>query len=341
MYSYISKSMRYTKHESGIQPTLLHYIACSLAVALVCCSLLCIFLYTTSAFASSEFLSANGKTMSGQVVLDDTETDTPSQTATSIPSPTVTTSTPNPSPSATRAITPSPTSTSLAPPTATVQHSSIVTGTQTPSSGATPTSTMSISATTQGTGANQTPATTNNMGNQSNQGIRIPDNNSPLSLLKIGMGSLALLGLLFISGRFIVNRLQPSKTSSRFAPTRTASSRKGLSNQVPPFTFQEPMTSNVLSAGMIIAPPGSYNSSSISRPGSLTPGSDPTASLHANLPVGADPSLGSSDSLYLGQRRNELLTNRNLPAFQQQPDTPSEDNTELSDAYLQSIIQLY
>src|SRR5215831_7414017 len=103
--------MRFANNEPEIRPTLLHYIACMLAIALVCCSLLCVYSFTTSAYASTGFMQANGKTMSGQVPLDDTETGTPPPTITNTPPPTTTntpppTTTSTPSPSVTTTSTP-------------------------------------------------------------------------------------------------------------------------------------------------------------------------------------------------------------------------------------------
>ena len=103
------KSMRTTQDEPGIRPALLQYMIGTFALALVCCSLLCIYFYTTPAHADPGYQQANSKTMTGQVAFDETETDTPSPTVTNTPSPTVTTtSTPTPLPSATRTTTPSP-----------------------------------------------------------------------------------------------------------------------------------------------------------------------------------------------------------------------------------------
>ncbi len=155
-----SKSMRTTQDEPGIRPTLLQYMIGTFALALVCCSLLCIYFYTTPAHADPGYQQANSKTMTGQVAFDETETDTPSPTVTNTPSPTVTTtSTPTPLPSATRTTTPSPTPTRSATPTETIQPSPTATSMQTPSPGATPTSgTLSISTTTQGTSAPAIPS---------------------------------------------------------------------------------------------------------------------------------------------------------------------------------------
>jgi len=385
-----SKRMRTTKNEPGIQPTPLHYLTGLLALAFVCCSLLCIYWYTTSAHASSGSPQANGKTMSGQVALDETETEYPSPTVTTTstpnPSPNATrTTTPNLSPNATRTTTPFPTSTRSATPAATVQPSPAATGTQTPSPGATPASSAtSISIISQGTGANQTPvsspATTNDLGAQSSQGAYHPGNTFPFSALMIGLGSVALLGLLFIPGWMIVRRRLLSMSSPKLSPSRAASwSRTRISDQVSAFNLQDNLTYNALSAGMTTATPGLYTSSAVSRPGSLfTPGSNPPASLHA-LPTMADISVPnppassardyatsaatspashtnppadighsflSSDSSYLAarirQRRNELRATESLSAFQKQtPGELSAEITELSDPYLQSLIQLY
>jgi hypothetical protein len=373
-----SKRMRTTKNEPGIQPTLLHYLTGLLALAFVCCSLLCIYWYTTSAHASSGSPQANGKTMSGQVAFDETETEYPSPTVT-------TTTTTNLSPNATRATTPSPTSTRSATPAATVQPSPAATGTQTPSPGATPASSAtSISIITQGTGANQTPvsspATTNDLGAQSSQRAHHPGNTFPFSALMIGLGSVALLGLLFIPGWMIVRRRLLSMSSPKLSPSGTVPwSRTRISDQVSAFNLQDNLTYNALSAGVTTATPGLYTSSAVSRPGSLfTPGSNPPASLHA-LPTMADISVPnlpafssrdyatsaatspashtnppadighsflSSDSSFLAarirQRRNELRTTKSLSAFQKQtPGELSAEITELSDPYLQSLIQLY
>jgi hypothetical protein len=93
--------------------TPLQAISGILALSLVCFSLLCFYFHKTPAYASSGYI--NGKTTTGQVPFDDTETGTPSQTVTTTPSSTVTmTSTPIPSPSATRTSTPLPTSTRTA-----------------------------------------------------------------------------------------------------------------------------------------------------------------------------------------------------------------------------------
>ena len=390
--------MRTTKNKPGIQPTPLHYLTGLLALAFICCSLLCIYWYTTSAHASSESPQANGKTMSGQVAFDGTETEYPSPTVT-------TTTTPNPSPNATRtttpnatrtttsnlspdatsATTPSPTSTGSATPAATVQPSPAATGTQTPSPGATPASSAtSISIITQGTGANQTPvslpATTNDLGAQSSQGAHHPGNTFPFSALMIGLGSVALLGLLFIPGWMIVRRRLLSMSSPKLSPSRAASwSRTRISDQVSAFNLQDNLTYNALSAGVTTATPGLYTSSAVSRPGSLfAPDSNPPASLqalpttadisvpnppafsardyatsaatspasHTNPPADIGHSFLSSDSSYLAarirQRRNELRATESLSAFQKQtPGELSAEITELSDPYLQSLIQLY
>ena len=373
-----SKRMRTTKYEPGIQPTPLHYLTGLLALAFICCSLLCIYWYTTSAHASSGSPQANGKTMSGQAAFDETETEYPSPTVT-------TTSMPNLSPDATRTSTPSPTSTRSATPAATVQPSPAATGTQTPSPGATPASSAtSISIITQGTGANQTPvsspATTNDLVDQSSQGAHHPGNTFPFSALMIGLGSVALLGLLFIPGWMIVRRRLLSMSSPKLSPSRAASwSRIRISDQVSAFNLQDNLTYNTLSAGVTTATPGLYTSSAVSRPGSLfTPGSNPSASLqalptmadisvpnppafssrdyatsaatspasHTNPPADIGHSFLSSDSSYLAarirQRRNELRATESLSAFQKQtPGELSAELTELSDPYLQSLIQLY
>jgi hypothetical protein len=391
-----SKRIRTTKNEPGIQPTPLHYLTGLLALAFICCSLLGIYWYTTSAHASSGSPQANGKTMSGQVAFAETETEYPSPTVTTTttpnPSPNATrTTTPNPSPNATRtttsnllpdatsATTPSPTSTGSATPAATVQPSPTATGTQTPSPSAT-----SISIITQGTGANQTPvsspATTNDLGAQSSQGAHHPGNTFPFSALMIGLGSLALLGLLFIPGWMIVRGRLLSMSSPKLSPSRAASwSRTRISDQVSAFNLQDNLTYNALSAGVTTATPGLYTSSAVSRPGSLfTPGSNPPASLqalptmadisvpnppafssrddatsaatspasHTNPPADIGHSFLSSDSSYLAarirQRRNELRATESLSAFQKQtPGELSAEITELSDPYLQSLIQLY
>ena len=294
--------MRTTKNEPGIQPAPLHYITGMLALALVCCSLLCIYWYTTPAHASSGSDQANGKTMSGQVAFDETETETSSPTIATTPSPTVTTiSTPTPAPSVSLTTTPSPTSARSATPTATVQPSLAATSTQTSSPGATPTSSAtSISITTLGTGAHQTPvsspAPTNTLVDQSSQGAHRPGNTFPFSALLIGLGSVVPLGLLFISGWMIVRRRLLSLSSPRLTPSGAAPwSRRRISDQLSPFTLQDNRTSKVLSlelsAGVTTATPGSYTSSAASRPGSLfIPGSNPPASLHA-LPTMAATSV--------------------------------------------------
>jgi hypothetical protein len=216
------------KNESRIQPTPLHYIACMLAAALVCCSLLCIYWCTTPAYASTRFQQANRKTMSGHVAFDVTETETPPPTTTNTPSPTVTmTSTPNPSTTATHAITPSPTNTRSATPTSTVQYSRAVTNPQTPSPGATPmSSATSISKTTQGTDAHPTPVSphsaTNNLGDHSRQRAQLRGNTFLFSALTIGLGSLALLGLLFIAGLLVVRRHLPLLSSAKLPPSGAA-----------------------------------------------------------------------------------------------------------------------
>ena len=313
--------MRFTKNEPGIRPTLLHYFACMLAIALVCCSLLGIYSYTTSAYASTGFLPANGKTMGQQAAFDDTETETPSPTTTGTPSPTVTTtSTPNPSPSATSAITPSPTSTNLATPTATIQHSNAVTNAQMPSPGATPASSATnTSVTTQGTGTNQTtnssPATTNNMGDQSSQGTQLPRTSLPFPVLKIGLGSLALLGLLFISGWIIVRRRLSTISPSKFPPSGAAPwSRTRISDPTSSLHAQ-PTTADLSAPNLPVS----------SLIDDATQASTSSAS-HANQPVGTGYFPVSSNSLYLAarirQRRNERRDTGSLPAFQKPGEPP-------------------
>jgi hypothetical protein len=69
-----------------------------------------------------------------------------------------------------------------------------------------------------------------------------------------------------------------------------------------------------------------------------------SSASHANQPVGTGYSLVSSNSLYLAarirQRRNDRRATGSLPAFQM-PGEPSAETAELSDAYLQSLVQLY
>jgi hypothetical protein len=67
---------------------------------------------------------------------------------------------------------------------------------------------------------------------------------------------------------------------------------------------------------------------------------------HLNPPAGISYPVASSDSSYLAarirQRRNELRATAGRPAFQKRtPGELSADSTELSDPYLQSLIQLY
>jgi hypothetical protein len=166
----------------------------------------------------------------------------------------------------------------------------------------------------------------------------------------------------------------------KLSPSRAASwSRTRISGQVFAFNLQDNLTYNALSAGVTTATPGLYTSSAVSQPGSLfTPGSNPPASLHAlptttdisvpnppafsardyatsaatsrashtNPPADIGHSFLSSDSSYLAarirQRRNELRATESLSAFQKQtPGELSAEITELSDPYLQSLIQLY
>src|SRR5260370_16839086 len=97
-----SKSMRTTQDEPGIRPALLQYMIGTFALALVCCSLLCIYFYTTPAHADPGYQQANGKTMTGQLAFDETETDTPSPPLTNPPPPPLPTpSTPPPLPTST------------------------------------------------------------------------------------------------------------------------------------------------------------------------------------------------------------------------------------------------
>jgi hypothetical protein len=342
-----STSMRTTQDEPGIRPALLQYMIGMFALALVCCSLLCIYFYTTPAHADPGYQQANGKTMIGQVAFDETETEIPSPTVTNTPSPTVTTtSTPTPLPSATRTTTPSPTPTRSATPKATIQPSPTATSMQTPSPGATPTSgALSISTTTQGTSANQpqravsSPAPTNNQADPS-QNATHPGNTFPFSSLMLGLGSVALLGLLCIPGWVILRRrllpvLSPKLPPSGAAPwsrTRISDQEQtvqyGAQFQVSPLSPQDHAPYNAPSvapcAGTTTAIPGLYTSSTVSRPRSLfTADSNPPASLNGLPTMGAVPVP-------------------NLPAFQKQtPDELSAENTELSDTYLRYLIQLY
>lgn len=325
-----SKNMRTTKKGPAIRPTSLHYMAGIFALALACCSLLCIYWYTTSAHASSGFQQAKGMAISGLVKFDDTETETPSSTTTITPSPTTsTTSTPTPSPSATRTTTPSPTSTKAATPTATGRPTPTATGLQTPSPGARPTSSAtSISITTQGTGVNQTPvaspAPTNTRGDQASQGTPHPGNTLPLSSLTLSLGSVILLGLLCILGWVSLRRRLLPLSSPRLPPSGAAPwSRTRASEQVSPFTSQDTQ------------PAPSSKDHATTTAASRT--------SHTSPPVNRGQSF---DSPYLAarirQRRAELRAAASLSAFQRRgPDELSAELTESSDPYLQSLIQLY
>ncbi len=98
----------------------------------------------------------------------------------------------------------------------------------------------------------------------------------------------------------------------------------GAQSQVSPFSPQGDAPSVAPYAGTTTATPGLYTSSAVSRPRSLfTAGSNPPASLNVLPTMGAVPAP-------------------NLPAFQKQtPGELSAENTELSDTYLQYLIQLY
>jgi hypothetical protein len=182
---------------------------------------------------------------------------------------------------------------------------------------------------TQGTGANQTPvsspATTNNMGDQSNQGTQIPGNHFPFSVLKIGLGSVALLGLLLVSGWIIVRKCLPSMSSSKFPPSGAAPWSRTRTS--------DPTTS--LHAQLTVTDLSVQNLPVSSLIDDATQASTSSAS-HANQPVGTGYSLVSSNSLYLSagirQRRNEMRAIGSLPAFQK-PGEPSAEIAELSDTY--------
>ncbi len=338
--------MRTTKDKPGIRPTPLHYLTSTLALTLVCCSLLCIYLYTTPTHASTGSQQANGQTMSGQLPFDETETDTPPPTVTSTPSPTATstpsptaasTATPIPSPSGIRTTTPSPAPTRSATPTATVQPSPAATGVQTPSPGATPTSSAtSIAITTQGTGANQTPvaspAPTNNQRAQASQGARHPGNTFPFSALMIGLGSVALLGLLLILGWVIARRCLLPASLPKLPPSGAAPwSRTRISN--PPVSLHAlpPM------AAVPVPNQPAFSARDHAAPTAAGPASRTNPSAGSGQPL---------DSSYLAarirQRRNELRATASLPAFQNQvAGKLSAEIAELNDPYLRSLIQLY
>jgi hypothetical protein len=217
--------MRTTKDEQckpvPKRPTPLQYFAGILALALACFSLLYCYFYNTPAHASFS------QTITGQVPFDDTETDTPSQTVTNTPSSTVTkTSTPIPSPSVTRTSTPLPTSTSTA--TSTARTSTTATGKQTPL----PVQT-SLSNAGPVTGGNETPnATTNNQGNQSNQGGIQSGNTFPFLSLIVFLGSIVLLGLLGIAWWMILRGRGLSRRSRKLSRSGAASwSRTRITDQ--------------------------------------------------------------------------------------------------------------
>lgn len=360
--------MRITKKGPAIRPTSLHYMAGIFALILACCSLVCIYWYTTTAHASSGSQQTKGMTMSGQAPFDDTETASPTMTIT--PSPT-TTSTPAPSPSATRTTTPSPTSTKAATPTATDQptlSTPTTTGQQTPSPVTKPTSSAtSISITTQGAGVNQTPVTwpapANTQGNQAIQGASYPDNTLPLSSLTLSLGSVILLGLLCIPGWVILRRRLLPPLSSRFPPSgATPWCRTRPSEQVSPFILRDTTTEN-------LAPLGPSTEVMTDTPGSKPPASWPALPTMADVPIPHQtaPSSGdhatttatspalptrsptnggqSLDSPFLAarikRRRDELRAAVGLSAFQRRgADELSAEIAELNDPYLQSLIQL-
>jgi hypothetical protein len=186
----------------------------------------------------------------------------------------------------------------------------------------------------------------------------------------IGLGSVALLGLLFISGWMIVRRRLLPMSSPKLPPSGAAPwSRTLISDQEELQSEQGYATYNAPTARTTTTNPGLYTPSAVSLPGSLfTPGSNPPASLHTlpnvaaiavpnlavfslrddatpaatspashtNPPAGNGRSYVWTDSSYLAtrrrQRRNELRATDNLPAFQKQtPGELSVEITELSD----------
>jgi hypothetical protein len=338
--------MRTTKDKPGIRPTPLHYLTSTLALALVCCSLLCIYLYTTPTHASTGSQQANGQTMSGQLPFDETETETPPPTATSTPSPTVTTTpsptattpaTPTPSPSVTRTTTPSPTPQRSATPTATVRPSPATTGMQTPSPGATPTSkATSITITALGAGANQTPVTSpapmNNQSDQVSQGAHHTGNTFPFPALMIGLGSLALLGLLLIPGWMIARRCLLPAPLPKLPPSGAAPWSRTRISDPPDSLHALPTMADVPVTNL-----PAFSSRDHAAPAAAGPVSNTNPSAGSGQPF---------DSSYLAarirQRRNELRATANLPAFQNQvAGKLSAEIAELNDPYLRSLIRLY
>ena len=237
-----TKRMRTTKDEQckpvPKRPTPLQTISGILALSLVCFSVLCFYFHKTPAYASSGYI--NGKTTTGQVPFDDTETVTPSQTVTTTPSSTVTmTSTPIPSPSATRTSTPLPTSTRTA--TSTTRPSTAATNNAATDNAATNNTVtdkqtqkpvqMSLSNAGQGSGGNQTSiattAPTNNQGKQSNQSGNPSGHTFPFSSLGIFLGGVVLLGLLvkawwmILRGRGLPRRSRKWSHSGAAAWSRT------------------------------------------------------------------------------------------------------------------------
>lgn len=276
--------------------------------------------------------------MSGQLPFDETETETPPPTVTSTPSPTATTTaTPIPSPSVTRTTMPSPTPTRSATPTATVQPSPAVTGVHTPSPGATPTSkATSIAITAQGTGANQTPvaspAPTNNQRAQASQGARYPGNTFPFSALIIGLGSLALLGLLLIPGWMIARRCLLPAPLPKLPPSGAGSwSRTRISD--PPDSLHALPTMAAVPVTNLPA----FSSRDHAAPAAAGPVSN------TNPSVGTGQPFDSSDlAARIRQRRNELRATASLPAFENQvAGKLSAEIAELNDPYLRSLLRLY
>ena len=221
------------------------YMAGASASALVCFCLLCIIFLTIPAHASV------GSGYAAQTPLDVTPTDTstPSPTVTSTPSPTVTstpsptvTSTPSPtvtntpSPTVTNTVYPYPTvpTTTPAPspsatlnvfpsPTTAVTVGAKISPTVAASPGASPTS-GAIPAATQGAGTGRgpvnAPTPAHNAGDSSNTGANPLANVLPLIL--IGLGVIALLGLLFLPVRILLRRRLVPLPSPNLPPSGAA-----------------------------------------------------------------------------------------------------------------------
>ena len=143
----------------------------------------------------------------------------------------------------------------------------------------------------------------NNQSGAASQRAQHPGNTVPFSALMIGLGSVALFGVLLIAGWMIVRRRLLPVSSPKLPPSGAAPwSRTRTSDQQ-----EQAMQAHI----------------------------NPTSSIDQSFDW-------SYLAERIRQRRNELRATDSLPAFQKQaPGELSAEIAELNDPYLQSLIQLY